>query len=802
MRLDRGDAHPGVHDRPGRGAAGREPGRVLGNAGRRRGAGYSGPARRDRRGRRRDGFRGRRVRAGRGAGPPVSAEAAGGGRARCAGPGVGPGGPPRHRHPARRRARRARVRDRPRHRRLRPADAGGGRPGDREDRGVDPLRRGEHLRRRAGVGLGAPGRVGGERDAARHPPAPRERLVLGRVRHLQRPAQRGRLLHQPARGDRRLRHHQRGQSERRLEPGVGRAHRPVRGRLDGGDGDPVQVPALPPGAAPAVGGADSPSRPPEERANLHHLGAHRGRPPGHLPHVRRRPPRGPRRAGQRHQPRDQAVRHLRGHHRPHAGHAAPERRRRRLRGRRQVRHHPEPDRGLHLEHRLRPGRGGRAAGEPDPVQPVLPREARVLPRGPRHLRVRPGGRPQPPRRRPAADRHRPVQRGEPRAHAVLLAPHRAPGRCRGAHHRRGESHRQGGRLRRRGAEHACGRRADRRRRADQLHRRPDQARHPAPQRPRGPLHQPLGVARRRRGQPDPRRRRHLLVLRERQRRRLPGPDADAGPHRPRPELPGAGQLGRRPLRVPGRAPDGRGQLPARGRVLAARELPPLVRGRAVQPPARLDRGDPPVPPRGQLRLRRSRRHRRRRDPAGAARVPDRVREQRPHRRVGGRQLRVPRRAVRAGAGRGAACRRLPLPRLRDHVHPRGAAPPERRLHAQDRRVLRRHHPVRRLPARPARPRASARGRADGVRQLDRDAAGRVPRRSARLAHHLDPLAAHVLQRPRPVQLEHPHRQQQPPAAVGVQPRQRAVRRLHRGSGQRSAAGRTGTRGGCATAGWW
>ena len=40
------------------------------------------------------------------------------------------------------------------------------------------------------------------------------------------------------------------------------------------------------------------------------------------------------------------------------------------------------------QHRLRAGRGGRAAGEPDALQPVLSREARLLPRGARHLRLR------------------------------------------------------------------------------------------------------------------------------------------------------------------------------------------------------------------------------------------------------------------------------------------------------------------------------------------------------------------------------------------------------------------------------
>ena len=72
-------------------------------------------------------------------------------------------------------------------------------------------------------------------------------------------------------------------------------------------------------------------------------------------------------------------------------HAAPpivERPRRRCRARREIRHHAEPDGRLHLQHRLRPGRSRRAAGQPHAVQPVLPGEARVLSREPGHVRVR------------------------------------------------------------------------------------------------------------------------------------------------------------------------------------------------------------------------------------------------------------------------------------------------------------------------------------------------------------------------------------------------------------------------------
>ena len=56
--------------------------------------------------------------------------------------------------------------------------------------------------------------------------------------------------------------------------------------------------------------------------------------------------------------------------------------------RRQVRRDPEPERRLHLQHRLRPGGSRRTAGEPDAVQPVLPGEARVLSREPGRVRLR------------------------------------------------------------------------------------------------------------------------------------------------------------------------------------------------------------------------------------------------------------------------------------------------------------------------------------------------------------------------------------------------------------------------------
>ena len=50
--------------------------------------------------------------------------------------------------------------------------------------------------------------------------------------------------------------------------------------------------------------------------------------------------------------------------------------------------HPGAGRGRDRQHRLRAGRGRRAAGQPHPLQPVLPGEARVLPGEPGHVRLR------------------------------------------------------------------------------------------------------------------------------------------------------------------------------------------------------------------------------------------------------------------------------------------------------------------------------------------------------------------------------------------------------------------------------
>ena len=113
----------------------------------------------------------------------------------------------------------------------------------------------------------------------------------------------------------------------------------------------------------------------------------------------------------------------------------------------------------------------------------FPREARVLSRGPRHLRLRPRRRPECTGQRPTPDRGqhpRQLVRERQCADALLLAPDRPPGRIGGADCRRWPRHGEGRRFR-------CGRpeypdaqasariRGSRRRRIDELHRRAGKA---------------------------------------------------------------------------------------------------------------------------------------------------------------------------------------------------------------------------------------------------------------------------------------------------------------------------------------
>ena len=175
---------------------------------------------------------------------------------------------------------------------------------------------------------------------------------------------------------------------------------------------------------------------------------------------------------------------------------------------------------------------------------------------------------------------------------------------------------------------------------------------------------------------------------------------------------------------------------------------------AVQPAAAVAGQHPPVPARRQLRLHRDRRSGNRGDPAVATRVLDRAREQRPVRRVGGGELRVPPPRVHPGAGRrGLPGRRLQLLRRRGHLVARHPAPPERDLRGAGRRLLRRQHPHGRLPPRAHGGDPAALAGAQRLGQLDRLPARVVPHGPRRLARELDLHAADVLQRVDSVQLE-------------------------------------------------
>ena len=127
----------------------------------------------------------------------------------------------------------------------------------------------------------------------------------------------------------------------------------------------------------------------------------------------------------------------------------------------EVRRHRQPDRGPHREHRLRAGRDRRAAGQPDALQPVPAREARVLPRGPRPVRLRPRRRRVGWRRRRA---RRQLRRLHRRALHVLQPAHRPQSRPRRADRRRRPPDRQGRRVGRRRAQHPDRRRSRCRRR--------------------------------------------------------------------------------------------------------------------------------------------------------------------------------------------------------------------------------------------------------------------------------------------------------------------------------------------------
>ncbi len=141
----------------------------------------------------------------------------------------------------------------------------------------------------------------------------------------------------------------------------------------------------------------------------------------------------------------------------------------------------EPDGGLHLQHRLRAGRRGRAPGQPHAVQPVLPRETGVLPRGAGHLRLR----------RRAERARRAAGAAQQHAGPLLQPSHRHQRGCHRADRRRGTPH-AGRRGRGASGSSTCRRPTARSARAcDELRGGAREARHPAPQRGRGDCDQPV-----------------------------------------------------------------------------------------------------------------------------------------------------------------------------------------------------------------------------------------------------------------------------------------------------------------------
>ena len=278
----------------------------------------------------------------------------------------------------------------------------------------------------------------GERDEARLA-AQEGRLDQDHDRHLPRPPQRVLLQHQPPRRAQGREHRRGGPDDQlRLERGLAGADEHRRARLVRRDRDPPQ-PAAVQGRAgrDRLGTQPLPDHRPQERGDL--LGALPAGVAGDRlrPHVARRRPARPARPLAAAQAGAPAVRGAQGPPRLRRGHADPGRRGLRLRS--EGGPDVEPQRRPDLQDRLRAGRGRPGGGQPLALLAVLPREAPVLHRERRHLRLR---------------QQRRQRRQQPRAAAALLQPpHRPPRRPRGADHRRGPRDRPRGRLHDRDDEH-------------------------------------------------------------------------------------------------------------------------------------------------------------------------------------------------------------------------------------------------------------------------------------------------------------------------------------------------------------
>ena len=174
-----------------------------------------------------------------------------------------------------------------------------------------------------------------------------------------------------------------------LESGLEPLGRTVRRRLDDRGGASLQVDPLRAWHDAGLGLPGATLEQVEERDRLPDEGAAVARSrPRRLLGVALRQPGRPRGAAALAQSRGEAVRDRRRDDRQQRDADADERSRRRLRRRREVQHHAEPDGRPHLQHRLRAGRGRRAAGEPHALQPVLPGETRLLPREPGAVHLR------------------------------------------------------------------------------------------------------------------------------------------------------------------------------------------------------------------------------------------------------------------------------------------------------------------------------------------------------------------------------------------------------------------------------
>ena len=182
--------------------------------------------------------------------------------------------------------------------------------------------------------------------------------------------------------------------------------------------------------------------------------------------------------------RGEAVRGRRPDHRSLGVARGRQRRGRACRPRRQVRRHAEPDCRLHIQHRFRAGRSRRATGEPDALQPLLSREARVLPGKPGHLQFRRLGHRcgEHSGRRYAAAVLQPPDRPQPGPGSTGAGRRPSHGTGRPLQHRR-HRHRDPG-----CSQGACG--------PHQFFRVASAPRHPAPQQRRGDGHEAFGGAER------------------------------------------------------------------------------------------------------------------------------------------------------------------------------------------------------------------------------------------------------------------------------------------------------------------